>query len=75
MSFEIKFRAWDVLAGIFEKTCCYFRNHYPQISKYAKFHAKKKYLHLGQKMFFGGIFELEFKKAIVIFEISTLAFE
>ena len=36
---------------------------------------KKKYLHLGQKMVFGGIFELEFKKAIVIFEISTLAFE
>ena len=26
-------------------------------------------------MVFGGIFELEFKKAIVIFEISTLAFE
>ena len=34
----------------------------------------KKYLHLGQKILYLGIFQLEFEKAIVIFEISALKF-
>ena len=32
----------------------------------------KQYLHLGQKFVSLGIFRLEFKKAIVIFEINAL---
>ena len=32
----------------------------------------KKYLHLGQKMLYLGIFGLEFEKAIVIFEVKAL---
>ena len=34
----------------------------------------KKYLHLGRKMLYLSIFELEFEKAIVIFEIDALEF-
>ena len=34
----------------------------------------QKYLNLGPKMPYLGIFELEFEKTIVIFEISTLEF-
>ena len=34
----------------------------------------QKYLHLGQKLLYLGIFGLEFEKVIVIFEISTLEF-
>ena len=34
----------------------------------------KKYLHLGQKMLYFGIFRLEFQKTIVVFEINTFEF-
>ena len=34
----------------------------------------KKYLHLGQKLLYLGIFGLEFEKAIVIFEINAVKF-
>ena len=58
----------------FEKNYCRFRNQYPQIFHYSKFHAKIDYLHLRQKMLYLDIFGLEFEKAIVIFEINVLKF-
>ena len=35
---------------------------------------KKKYLHLGQKLLYLGIFWLELEKVMIIFEINTLQF-
>ena len=56
------------------KTCCHILNQHLQICLITKFYQKKKKsLNLGPKMPYLGIFEQEFFKSIVIFEISTLA--
>ena len=55
------------------KTCCHILNQHLQICLITKFYKKKKIPIFATKNAFLGIFELEFLKSIVIFEISTLA--
>ena len=57
----------------FEKSCCHFRNQFPQIFSLCEVSCKtKKYLHLRQKKFYLDNFGLQFEKAILIFQINSL---
>ena len=72
-----KFGTKNALFGYFSvrilKNYFHISNQHPQICHTAKF-CEKNNLNLGLKMPYLGIFGLEFKNNIAIFEITTLEF-
>ena len=66
---------WVLLDKNLKKLQSYLKSAF-QICQYENFHVKfkKKKKNLGPKLFYLGIFGLEFGKTIIIFEISPLKF-